>query len=95
MKPKSIEQHEKHKRGVCPRCGLRNDRFPKWYCSECLRVHNEWARNYTQMRKLNGVCPRCGDNMDKGSTQCPPCVVKHNVELKKYRDKKKVKTTVI
>ena len=91
MKAKSMEQHERHKRGICPACGGNNDRFPKWYCTTCLNKHNVWAVEHAKLRRSLGICPRCGKSMEKGLNQCEPCTTKHNLELRKIRAIKRMK----
>lgn len=88
MKPKSIEQREKYNKKICPHCGGDNDRFPGWYCSTCLKVHNEWSKEYLKIRKEEGICSRCGGKTHK-TALCDKCSELHATKLREVRKRKR------
>ena len=66
----------KHKligQGLCPQCKQPNDR-DGYYCSECLKKHNERRKADYDFYIANGICRICGkDKAMPGTTYCESC----------------------
>lgn len=74
-------------KGLCPQCRQPNDR-DGYYCSECLKKHNDRHKEDYKFFVENGLCRICGKNKQiPGTTYCEECSQKAYVYNKRrYED---------
>lgn len=59
--------------GLCPQCKQPNDR-EGYYCSRCLKKHNERRKDDSEFYVTHGICRICGKHKSlPGITYCEEC----------------------
>lgn len=75
--------------GLCPACGKELDREGH-YCSECLKIHNEYNRETKILCRNNGICPVCRkEKLFGDEKQCILCREKAFERKKPLTDEQK------
>lgn len=81
ISPQRKQYEYRKSNGLCPRCGKPLDR-EGFYCTECLKIRNQYNRENRDFFRQHNLCPVCGKVALFGNEKsCPECRAK-NAEYK-------------